>query len=103
MFTIGFFVSSHIRMCVISEFALSLFSSASTLFFRKGNRKPNFVSTASSFGENFAHNMWNHLFNEQTGVVFVLYVEEIDLANVALSSHFALDLLCFKEGAYDSV
>ena len=66
-----------------------------------------YVSTASSSGENFAHNMWNPLlellFHEQTSGVFVLYVEEIDLAKIALSCHVALDLLCYKEVAYDSV
>ena len=44
------------------------------------------VSTASSFGENFEHNMWNPLlellFLEQTSGVIVLYVEEIDLAKI---------------------
>ena len=34
---------SHIRICVIGDFALSFFSRASTLLFRKGNGKPNFV------------------------------------------------------------
>ena len=63
------------------------------------------VSTVSSFGDYFAHNMWNPLlellFLEQTSGVFVLYVEEIQVAKIALSCHFALDLLCHKEGAYD--
>ena len=65
------------------------------------------VSTASSSGGHFAQNMWNPLlellFHEQTSGVFVLYVEEINLAKIVLSCHFALDLLCYKEGAYDSV
>ena len=64
------------------------------------------VSTASSFGEYFAYNMWNPLlellFVEQTRGVIVLYVEEIDLAKIALPYHFALDLLCHKKGDHDS-
>ena len=56
------------------------------------------VSTVSSFGEYFAHNMWNPflelLFLEQTSGVFVLHVEEIDLAQIALSCHF-LSLIYF--------
>ena len=64
------------------------------------------VSAASSSGENVAHNMWNPLlellFHEQFSGVFVLFVDEIDLAKIALSCHFALELLCCKEGAYDS-
>ena len=34
---------SHTRICVIGDFALSLFSRAPTLLIRKGNGKPNFV------------------------------------------------------------
>ena len=64
------------------------------------------VSTAWSFGEYFAHNMWilllKLLFHEKTSGAFVLYVEEIELAKIALSCHFALDLLCYKEGDHDS-
>ena len=51
------------------------------------------------------HNQWNPLlelfFDEQTSRVFVLYVEEIDLAQIALSCHFALDVLCYEEGGHD--
>ena len=65
------------------------------------------VSTLPSFGDVSSHNMWNPflelLFLEQTSGVFVLYVEEIELAKVALSCHFDLDLLCYKEGTYDSI
>ena len=65
-----------------------------------------FVSSSSSFAENFAHNLWNPLlellFHRKTSGVIVLYVEEIDLAQIALSCHFALDSLNYKEGAYDS-
>ena len=64
------------------------------------------ASTASSSGESFAHNMWNPilelLFHEHISGVFVLIVDEIDLAQIALSCHFALDLLCYKEGAHSS-
>ena len=49
------------------------------------------------------HNMWNPLlellFRGQISGVFVLFVDEIDLAKIALSCHFALDLLCCKEDA----
>ena len=40
--------------------------------------------------------MWNPLLE-------LFFVVEIDLAKIALSCHFALDLLCYKEGAYDPV
>ena len=37
-------------------------------------------------------------FHVQVGGIFAMYVEEVDLARIALSCHFALDLLCDKEG-----
>ena len=50
--------------------------------------------------------MWNPLlallFLEQVICIFASFVVEIDLAKIALSCHFALDLLCYKEGACDS-
>ena len=64
------------------------------------------VSTVPSFADYFSHNMWNPLlellFHEQVGGIFESFVVEIDLAKIELSCHFALDLLCHKEGAYDS-
>ena len=34
--------------------------------------------------------------------MFASFVVEMDLSKIALSCHFALDLLCYKEGGYDS-
>ena len=42
------------------------------------------------------------LFRVQIGGIFELFVEEIGLARIVLSCHFALDVLCDKEGAHDS-
>ena len=65
------------------------------------------VSTVPSFEDVFSHNMWNPplelLFHELVSCVFEPFVDEIDLAKIALSCHFALDLLCYKEGAYASL
>ena len=62
------------------------------------------VSTVPSF--DFTHNMWNPLlellFLEQVSGIFEPFVDEIDLAKIALSCHFALDSLCYKEIAYDA-
>ena len=52
--------------------------------------------------------MWNPVLelllnvHVQIGGVFEPFVDEIDLARIALSYHFALDVLCYKEGAHDS-
>ena len=63
------------------------------------------MSTTSSSGESFAHNMWNPLLElllrEQVSGAFKSFVDEIDLAKIALSCYFALDLLCYKEGVHD--
>ena len=37
------------------------------------------------------------LFLEQVNGIFASYFVEIDLARIALSCHFALDLLCYKK------
>ena len=64
------------------------------------------VSTTSCSAECFAHNMWKPLtellFHEQVSGTFEPFVGEIDLAKFELSCHFALDLLCYKEGVHDS-
>ena len=64
------------------------------------------ASTVPSLDDSFEHNMWNPLldllFLEQVNGSFASYRVEIDLAKIALSCHFALDLLCYKEGVYDS-
>ena len=55
------------------------------------------ASTVPSFDDYFAHDMWNPLlelrFLEQISGIFASFVVEIDLAKIALSCHFALDLL----------
>ena len=64
------------------------------------------VSAVQSFADVFSHNMWNPLlellFHEQVSGISEPFVDEIDLAKIALSCYFSLDLLCYKEGAYDS-
>ena len=58
------------------------------------------ASTVPSIDDYFEHNMWNPLlellFLEQANGNCRLLVE-IDVAKIALSCHFALDLLCYKE------
>ena len=50
--------------------------------------------------------MWNPmmelLFHVQIGGIFEPFVDEIDLAKIELSCHFAVDVLCDKESAHDS-
>ena len=83
------------------------FMRMSSLLSRTNNGKLlSSVSTVLSFEDAFSHNMRNPLlellFNEQACGVFVLHVEEKELAKVALFCHFGLDLFCFKEGTNDS-
>ena len=42
------------------------------------------------------------LFHVQVNGAFAPFVEEVDLAKIAHSCYFALDSLCYKEGAHDS-
>ena len=64
------------------------------------------ASTVPSLDDYFDHNMWNPLldlfFLEQVSGIFESLVVEIDLVKIALSCHFALDLLCYKEDVFDS-
>ena len=41
------------------------------------------------------------LFHGQVSGVFVPFVVETDLGKIALSCHFALDVLCYKESGHD--
>ena len=58
------------------------------------------VSTVPSFEDVLSHNRWNPLLEllslEQVSGIFASFVDEIDLAKIALSCHFALDLLCYN-------
>ena len=42
------------------------------------------------------------LFHSQVISIFEMFVDEIDLARLALSCHFALDVLCDKESVHNS-
>ena len=68
--------------------------------------RPSSASTAPSLDDDFEHNIWNPLLNllflEQVSGIFVSFIAEIDLAKIALSCHFALDVLCYKEDVFDS-
>ena len=59
------------------------------------------ASTVPSLDDYCEHNMWNPLldllFLEQVSGIFASHLVDIDLAKIALSCHFALDLLCYKE------
>ena len=106
MFLIGFFVSvTHAFVSLVVLLSAFFFPAHPLCSLGQAMESPtSSISTASRFGEYFAQNMWNPLlellFLEQTGGVIVLYVEEIDLSKIALSCHFALDLLCFQEGGH---
>ena len=70
------------------------------------DRLPSSASTVPSVDDYFEHNMWNPLleliFLEQANGIFASNLVEIDLAMIARSCHFALHLLCYKEGVYES-
>ena len=57
-----------------------------------------------SLDDYFEHNMWNPLlellFLEHVNGIVDSYLVDVDLAKIALSYHFALDLLCLKEEVF---
>ena len=61
------------------------------------------VSTASSPANLVEHNVWNPmmelLFHVQIGGIFEIYMDEFDLARIALSCHYALQKLCDTQNA----
>ena len=62
------------------------------------------ASTASSIDDYSEHKKWNPLlemfFLEHVNGIIDSYLVDFDLAKIAFSCHFALDLLCFKEEVF---
>ena len=50
--------------------------------------------------------MWNPLLDllvlEQVSGIFASHLVDIDMAKIALTCHFAIDLLCYKEDVFVS-
>ena len=86
---------------VLCTLALSLFILGYCFLEQVMDSLSSSTYTVPSFDDYFAHNMWNPLlellFLEQVSGIFESLVVEIDLAKVALSFHFASDLLSCKE------
>ena len=59
------------------------------------------ASTVPNIDDHFEQHAWNplleFLFLGQANGIFASNLMEIDLAKIALSCHFALGLLCYKE------
>ena len=86
---------------VVCVFCSQPFPSGFLLPQTSDDRLSSSASTVPSIDDYFAHNMWNPLlevlFLKQANGIFASYLVDIDLAKIALSCHFALDLLCYKE------
>ena len=93
-------------MLFIIEFFVSLTHAFVSLAILPSALFPAHPFTASSSGENFAYSTWNPLlellFHEHISSILLLSVDEFDLAKIALSCQFALDLLCSTEGVHNS-
>ena len=70
------------------------------------DRHSSSASTFPSLDDDFERNIWNPLLNllflEQVSCIVASRLVDIDLARIALTCHFALDLLCYKEEVLDS-
>ena len=110
VFTIGFIVFLVLLTCIFVSSVILLsafFLRMGTLFFRTSNGKPFFVSLPCRVLKMFSHTTcgilcWSCYSTSRLAAFFELNVDEIDLAKIALSCHFALDLPCYQEGAYGS-
>ena len=97
--SVGFLIGST---CVCAVLVIHSFVFLSLLFLQRVmDPLSSSVSTAPSIDDYFEHNMWNPLlelfFLEQTNGFAASYLVEIDVAKIAFSCHFALDLQCYKE------
>ena len=106
-----FLIGSTVSFCTSREFLVMCFScsqvflSGLLLSQQMMERLSSSACTVPSIDDYFEHNMWNPLlellfFDQANGIVASLV--EIDVAKIALSCHFALDLLWYKEAALDS-
>ena len=59
-------------------------------------------NSVDSVDQNIGNPMMEILIHLETGGIFESFVDEIDMARITLSCHFALDLLCYKAGIYES-
>ena len=63
-------------------------------------REGSLSSTSSSSSEEEDHNLWSPLlelfYHWQIGQCMEAFVDEVSTARMALSCHFALDILCDK-------
>ena len=64
------------------------------------------MSTVSCIDDGSGHNMWNPLFEllffEHVNGIVDSFLKDMDLAKIAFSCLFALDLLCYKEEMFVS-
>ena len=93
-------------MVFLIGFTVSLCISRELLSCVSFDRLSSSASTVSSIDDYFEHNVWSPLlellFFEQAKGIVDSYLVEIDVAQIALSCHFALELLCYNEGALES-
>ena len=97
------FTCITVVLCVVAR---RLFPFGFCCFERAMDRHSSSASTVPSLDDDFEHNIWNPLLNllflEQVSCIFASKLVDIDLARIALSCHFALDLLCYKEDVFGS-
>ena len=94
---------SYGRVCLLlSAFSLWVLASLKQVM----DRLCSSASTVPSIDDYFEHkhveSSLGIAFPRAGQGLFASYIVEIDMAMIALSCHFALDFLCYKEGAHDS-
>ena len=87
-------------MCLTCSQPFVFAFSGSLLSQQVMDRLSSSASTASSIDDYSEHNLWNPLlellFLKHVNGIVDSYLVDLDLAMIAFSCHFALDLLCYK-------
>ena len=108
VFIIGFFVSLTHAICITCGFALSSLSRGSILLFRRSNGKPNFeCPLVRRVLVKVSHTTcgilsWNSCFTGRLAAPSNPLLLKLTPLRLHPRVIFALDVLCYKDGAHDS-
>ena len=99
-------ITCAVVMCFTCSQLFHFAFSGSLLYQQSMDRLSTSASTASTIDDYSERNMWNSqlelLYLVHVNGIVDSYLVDLDLAKIAFSCHFALDLLCYKEEVFVS-